>query len=144
MGVQLLPKALLMFHAASRLALSDALDDLLSRLHSHFRDRPITVSRGYASSSPGVGQYLVSRQYDDDNGALYDDEERARLAVIEHAILQIAEPGRSALFAQARALCLGTGAFSSPRLPADATQRARILSEAREALALRLLEAGIL
>jgi len=133
-----------LFHAATLQARSDALDDLLSRLHSHYRDRPITVSRGYASSSPGVGQYLVSRQYDDDNGALYDDEERERLAVIEHAILSIAEPGRSALFAQARALCLGTSAFSSPRLPTDQAERDRILRGAREQLALRLVEAGLL
>lgn len=130
--------------SASRLARSDALDDLLSRLHNQFMGRAATVSRGYASFSPAAGRYLVSRQYDDDNGALYDDEEAERLDLVEHAILQIPEPGRSALFAQARALCLGTTAFSSPRLPADPQQRARILLEAREQLAQALLEAGIL
>lgn len=130
--------------SASRLARSDALDDLLSRYHSATMNRPQRVSSRIPSKSAGVGQYLISRQYDDDNGALYDDEEAAIVDQVEWAILQVAEPGRSALFAQARALCLGTGAMTSPRLPTDVEQRATILSNAREELMRRLNAAGVL
>ena len=123
---------------------AEALDDLLSRLHNDLMHRRQTVSRGYASFSPAVGRYLVSRQYDDDNGALYDDEDRDLVDKVEHAILQIPEPGRSALYAQARSLCLGMSAFTSPRLPADPAERAKILDAARNELMQRLSAAGML
>lgn len=133
-----------MFHAATRAARAELLDDLLSRLHNNLMQRRKTVSRGYSSFSPAVGRYLVSRQYDDDNGALYDDEDAALVDQVEHAILQIPEPGRSALYAQARTLCLGTAAFTSPRLPADERARAQILEAARELLMAYLVAAGLL
>lgn len=133
-----------MFHAASRAARAELLDDLLSRLHNDLMQRRQSVSRGYSSFSPAVGRYLVSRQYDDDNGALYDDEESDLVDKVERAILAIPEPGRSALYAQARALCLGTSAITSPRLPVDQAARAKILAEARELLALQLIAAGLL
>lgn len=134
-----------MFHAATRAARADeALDDLLSRLHFALMSRPQRVSRRLPSKSPTVGQYLVSRQYDDDNGALYDDEDAALIDKVEYAILQIAEPGRSALYAQARTLCLGTAAFTSPRLPADERARAHILEAARALLMAHLVAAGLL
>lgn len=123
---------------------AEALDDLLSRLHNDLMHRHQTVSRGYASFSPAVGRYLVSRQYDDDNGALYDDEDRDLVDKVEHAILQIPEPGRSALYAQARSLCLGTSAFTSPRLPADEQARAQILATARRMLISELITAGLI
>lgn len=123
---------------------ADALDDLLSRLHNDLMQRRKTVNRGYSSLSPAVGRYLVSRQYDDDNGALYDDEETELVDKVERAVLQIPEPGRSALYAQARTLCLGTSAFTSPRLPADERARAEILSMARELLMGLLVGAGLI
>lgn len=123
---------------------ADALDDLLSRLHNDLMQRRKTVNRGYSSLSPAVGRYLVSRQYDDDNGALYDDEEAELVDKVERAVLQIPEPGRSALYAQARTLCLGTSAFTSPRLPADERARAEILSMARELLMGLLVGAGLI
>lgn len=125
-------------------ARAEALDDLLSRLHNDLMQRRQSVSRGYSSFSPAVGRYLVSRQYDDDNGALYDDEDADLVDKVEQAVLQIPEPGRSALYAQARTLCLGTSAFVSPRLPADERAKAQILEMARELLMGLLVGAGLI
>lgn len=123
---------------------AEALDDLLSRFHFASMSWPQRVSSRLPGKSPGVGDYLVSRQYDDDNGALYDDEERELVGKVEYAILQIPEPGRSALYAQARSLCLGTSAFTSPRLPNDEQARAQILGEARRRLMAALVVAGLI
>lgn len=131
-----------MFHAASRAARAEQLDDLLSRWH-HWQQRS-SVGRGFDERSAVVGQYRISRQYDDDNGALYDDEEHELMRAVDFAVRELATEHGAALHQQARALMLGVDVFRSPRLPADPKAREQLLEAARAMLVARLLASGVL
>lgn len=131
-----------MFHATTRAARAEALDDLLSRWH-HWQQSS-SVGRGYDDHSAVVGQFRTSRQYDDDNGALYEDEEHELMRAVDFAVRELAGEHGAALHQQARALMLGVDVFRSPRLPADPAARAQLLGAAREMLMERLAAAGVL
>jgi len=122
---------------------SAALDDLLSRWH-HWQTQQSSTTRGHAGRSLVVGDYIASRQYDDVNGALYDDEEDVAMRAMQSNVDNMAEPYRSAVYVIARALCLGTSAFTSPRLPQFPAERDRVIAHARQWLTLRLISAGLM
>ena len=123
---------------------NEALDDLLSRWHHWQTEQGKSTARGHAGRSTVVGDYIASRQYDDENGALYDDEEQSMMRAVQAHVDNMAEPYRSAAYVMARSLCLGTSAFTSPRLPAFPAERDRVLAHARRWLILRLVSGGLI
>ena len=124
-------------------ARAEKLDDLLSRWHS-WANAQRSTGKGYGNKSLVVGDYQTSRQYDDTNGALDDALEATTMRAVDFAVRQMGEPHRTAIYVQARALCLGTHAFSSPRLPSDPEAKRHIVSAARDMLTARLIVAGVL
>jgi hypothetical protein len=133
-------RAALQAHDAA--AAAATLDDLLTRWNAWARS--VTVGKGYGSASPGCGGYRASRQYDDANGALDDDIEHSVMRQVDHEIMELADPYRSAIIAHARNLASGLDVWSSPRLPADPKERRAIVHEARGMLIRRLTRAGVM
>jgi hypothetical protein len=123
--------------AASR---DEAIDDLLARWHWwQGRSR---VGRGFNNRSAVAGEYAISRQYDDDNGALDDDLENLTMRQVDFEVRELSDPWRSALHALAMSLCTGAAVIHSPRImPAD---RERVTAEARVRIARRLVVAGVI
>jgi len=117
-----------------------ACEDVLSRWHWwQGRSR---VARGFNSRSWVAGDYAISRQYDDENGALDDELEAHTMQRVDFEVREIADPWRSALHTLAMSLCTGAAAFHSPRIaPAD---RERVTCEARAMLIRRLVSAGVI
>ena len=130
------------YEAALKAERDAVLDDILSRWH-HWASKA-SPCRGYAPRSCGFVQYRASRQYDDQNGALDTDLEADTMATVDFQVREMADPWRSAIYANARNLCLGLTVWSSPRLPADPLARAAVLVEARHSLTQRLLMAGVM
>lgn len=118
------------------------LDDLLSRWHSWQRACPAT--RGYAPRAAGFEQYRTSRQYDDTNSALDTDLDASRSAQVDFEASQMRDPYRAAIYINARNLCAGLNVWSSPRLPADETERDIVIREARVLICQRLMSAGVI
>jgi hypothetical protein len=118
------------------------LDDLLIRWWNW--KAPIQPARGFAREAVGLEGYRTSRQYDDQNGALYDDEEASIMRAVEREVNQLESDHRIILYVQARALTIGCMVFISPRLPQDRAEREAILQSARAALTIRLLAAGVM
>lgn len=119
-----------------------SLDDILSRWH-HWASNRLMV-RGYASRALVCGNYKVSRQYDDQNGALDGDIEADQMKAVDFQVSEMVDPYRSAIHCHARNLYLGVTVWGSPRLPDDAESRAWIVAKAREMLQRRLTLAGVL
>lgn len=123
----------------------ERLDDVLSAWHHWQIDRSARVGRGFSNSSPVVGEFhLTSRQYDDQNGALYEDEEDERMGIVQAQVNEMDDPYRSAVYVMARAIYLGVRVFHSPRLPERADVRDLVIATARVQLILRLTKACVL
>lgn len=118
------------------------LDSLLARYHHWARGYKAT--RGFKSKALVVGDYLVSRQYDDLSGALDDDLEDFTMRTVDFQVNEMQEPYRTAIHMEARALNLGLDVFTSPRLPEDPAERRRIVQLARHQLTQRLESAGVM
>lgn len=118
------------------------LDDILCRWHQ-WASRG-SVARGYAGRALVVGDYRISRQYDDQNGALDDDLEHATMKTVDFQVNEMRDPWRAAIHANARALVVGSAVWSSPRLPSDRLKRLHVIAEARVRLTERLISAGVL
>jgi hypothetical protein len=124
----------------SNLSQAAELDDILSRWHHWSASRPI--SRGYAPKSLVCGEYKVSRQYDDSNGALDSDLESATMKTVDFQVSEMADPYRSCIHALARSLCCGYAVWSSPRVPYG--QRKEVEAKARVLIVARLVGAGVM
>lgn len=118
------------------------LDDILCRWHQWASAG--SVARGYASRALVCGEFRVSRQYDDMNGALDDELEHTTMKTVDFQVSEMQDPWRSAIHANARALVVGAAVWSSPRLPSDRLERLHVIAEARVQLSERLLVAGVL
>jgi hypothetical protein len=122
---------------------SDAiLDDLMCRWHQW--GQSARICRGFAPKSLVVGDYRISRQHDDINGALDSDLDASRMKAVDFAVGCMLDPYKAAIYAQARALVSGAAVWTSPRLPADPAERAAIVVLARSMLTVRLRSAGVL
>ena len=119
-----------------------SLDALLIMWHTFASQEG--VGWGYPSRAPASHQYRCSRQYDDQNGSLDGDVDKQIAMAVGHQVEKIADPHRTALHINARNLKVGVSVWSSPRLPADQLERARIVSDARDMLARRLIAEGLL
>lgn len=118
------------------------LDDVLSRWH-HWQMGE-RVSMGYAPKALVVGDFRISRQYDDSNGQLDADLENRTMRQVDHEVRELDEPWRCAIHMNARACYLGMSVYTSPRLPSDRELRVRIVDQARCMLATRLVKAGVI
>ncbi len=117
------------------------LDDLLCRWH-HWASAD-RFTRGWNDRALVVGEYVISRQYDDSNGALDAAIERRIMRAVDFQVSEMADPHRAAIHANARGLAHGCAVFGSARLPADREERATLVIEARLMLMRRLHKAGI-
>jgi len=117
------------------------LDDLLIRWHQF---SPGRVGRGFNDRTLVAGDYQISRQYDDCNGALDDAIEATILRQVGYEIEQLQPLHRIAIHALARALVVGCEVFMSPRLPEDRDARAALVRVARDELTARLVAAGVM
>lgn len=124
---------------------AEQLEDLLSRWH-HWQ-LGARVGRGFNDRAVVAGEHRTSRQYDDANGALYDDEESDRMRTFQANVDEITQRdgiAGAALYQLARARYVGVSVFNAPRLPTDPEARQRVLDGARGWLILRLVNAGLL
>lgn len=118
------------------------LDSLLCEWHQWAQATRHVI--GFNRRSLVAGDYRTSRQYDDANGALDDALDDFRMRQVDFEVTQMADPRRSAIYANARALVLGVVVFMHPRLPSDRVQREQVINEARAELVRRLVSAGVL
>ena len=124
-------------------AVRDAmLDDLLIRWWQW--KTPIQPARGHGSVSLGFESFRVTRQYDDQNGALFDDEEAGTMKLVEREVNFLDTTHRVVIYVLARALTVGAAVFASPRIPQDKAEQERAVAQARQALADRLTGAGLM
>ena len=119
-----------------------ALDDTLIRWH-HWR-KGYVPARGFNGKSLVVGEYCVSRQYDDVNGALDDELDHSTMGTVDFHVEELESLQKAAICTIA--LCLVTGAcvFNNPRLPTDKEAREALFQLARGNLTRRLVAAGVL
>lgn len=100
--------------------------------------------KGYSSTDLTCKDYRPSRQYDDQNGALDADLESSTLETVSAEIFAMEQPYQTAIQIQARNLATRRIVWASPRLPADAVERSKIVAKAREILIDALARRGIL
>jgi hypothetical protein len=118
------------------------LDELLVRWWQW--KAPIQPTLGHGSVALGFESFRVTRQYDDQNGALYEDEEEQIMRAVEREVNFLETHHRTVIYVMARALTLGVLVFSSPRLPSDRVERERLVKQARGCLAARLVSSGLM
>lgn len=121
---------------------SEDLDSILSRYH-HW-SKGYKATRGFKGKALVIGDYQVSRQYDDCNGALDDDLENTTMQKVDFEINEMQEPFRTAIHQEARSLNMGLHVISSPRLPQDPKERRELVRKARLMISIRLASAGVL
>ena len=102
------------------------------------------VSRGFASHALVVGEFRISRQYDDCNGALDDDLRKSTCKIVQCVVDQMPDPWRSAAYILARECCTGLAVWSSPRLPQSPAERQAVMLETRGKLVRRLVVEGVI
>lgn len=100
--------------------------------------------RGYNSKALVCGDYRVSRQYDDANGALDDDIDTAICRAVQVAVDQMDDPWRAAAYIIARSCCTGVMVWFSPRLPSGKDERDAVIAETRSRLIRRLRSDGVI
>jgi hypothetical protein len=121
------------------------LDDILVRWHTWRQG--YKPERGFNGKSLVAGDYVTSRQYDDQNGALDDAIEANRMGSVDFQICEIGVHNRQhyyAICANARALKVGCAVFSHVMLPSDPQERGVVMRYARVELTRRLLSAGVI
>jgi len=116
------------------------MDDVLSEWHSW--QLSARGGRGFARRSSVVGDFRISRQWDDVNGALDDDLDAMRMRQVEFEVEQLPGPWRSAIYALARSASTGVAVVHSGHVPL--ADWPRVLAEARVRLFARLRSAGVL
>ncbi len=107
------------------------LDDLLAAWHAYGAAAP--MGTGYCTHSLVCGDYRVSRQYDDENGALDGELHKRTMQAVDFAVSQLDPMHRYCIQQEARNLYTGRNVFISPHL-----------AEARSFLTKRLQNAGVL
>ena len=108
------------------------LDDLLSRW-AHWC-RPVGLGRGFNGTAVVVGQFQISRQYDDANGALDSDTSSRIMDDFSEAVFKLIPPYSYAIQMQARNLATGHWVWRHPRLPPPGDELKEIVTVARRQL----------
>ncbi len=99
---------------------------------------------GGISTSPMFREMKTGRQWDTLDEIIDSDLDNSRMEAIDAIVMALCDVYRTSLQIQARNLHTGRSVWTSARLPTDIESRARILAEARMALASKLRDAGIL
>jgi hypothetical protein len=120
----------------------EILDDLLSRWH-HWQQGE-KIGRGHNRKALVIGDFKISRQYDDANGQLDSDLEAQTMRSVNFQVREMEDPYRAAIYVNARACMLGLDVYTSPRLPADPAAKALVIAKARLLLTGRLLAIGVM
>jgi hypothetical protein len=118
------------------------LDDLLSRWHSWARGFQVCPEPGADPMFRNVKS--GRRNWDSLDDIIESDLTSATMEAVDFEVGEMPEPGRSAIYANARNLASRHVVWSSPRLPSDPAERAILILEARTVLMRRLLRAGIM
>lgn len=118
-----------------------AVSELLCRWHQWQGTR---MTRGWNKQALVCGNFRISRQYDDANGALDAEVDHVQMKQVDFEVSEIPEPYRSAIYCLARALTVGAMVFVSPRLPADKAERDAMVAKARVMATNRFRAAGLL
>ena len=87
---------------------------------------------------------LSSRQWDSASEVLDGSLHNDQMKCVDFEIDQLSPVFRTALQLQARNLSTGWSVWRSPRLPQDPVARGHLMAEAREAILVRLEQAGII
>lgn len=117
------------------------LDDILCQWHHWSRGyRPIAQ----VSSSPMFRGARAGRQWDTMDEVIEREIDGGTMAAVEFHVYELPPSQRTALQLNARNIATGRSVWVSARLPADVEERAVLLLAARNALAVRLMDAGIL
>lgn len=116
------------------------LDDILANWHRW--------ARGYQHAA-GINSSPMFRECCSNNRqwASLDevaDDDKSQCKAVDAIIMAMSPEFRTALQINAKNICTGRNVWTSARLPADAETRARILTDARVALTVKLRSAGIL
>jgi hypothetical protein len=123
------------------LNVSEVLDGLLADWHLHCRsegcERPLKSSAMWANAKS-------SRGWDSTEDIVDGELSASTMKTISFEVGEMAEPGRSAIYAHARNLTSRAAVWASPRLPACAMERAELLGRAKEVLVDRLVRAGVM
>lgn len=118
------------------------LDQILSDWHEWAQ--AYKPARGFKNRALVVGDYLISRQYDSDNGALDQELDNKTMETVDFQISELQEPYRSAIHCEAKNIHAGNEVFISPRLPTAKGERDAVIGVARRMLVGRLQSAGVL
>jgi hypothetical protein len=126
-------------------AIDSKVDDLLSRWH-HWRSA-YRAAQGYASSDATCRQAVSSGLWDRENGLVDDRAEESAMRAVDNAVERIPntpQPWCTCLQIHARNLYTGHTVWFSPRLPKEKDELALLLLEARNMLARRLIDVGVI
>lgn len=124
-----------------RQAEEERLDELLSLWH--WLRSSSRIGDGHATKALVAGDYRDSRQYDDWNGNL-DAAVDSRIAdVVDQAARELTEPGRTAIYVNARNCYTGLQVWHSARLPPE-PELWIVLANAREEMKGKLKSAGVM
>ena len=96
------------------------------------------------NSSPMFRNSKTSRGWDTVDDIVSHEIDAGQMAAIDFHVMQLCDVYRTAIAICARNLFTGRSVWTSARLPENLEDRAKIVGEARSALAVRLREAGVM
>lgn len=117
------------------------LDSILCDWFNWARGYQVVAGHGTSAMFAGVRS---SRQWDAEHDIVDGALHNAQMEAVDFQIGELPPLQRTALGVQARNLHTGHFVWTSARLPADAAERAAILADARAALTVRLVNAGVM
>lgn len=117
------------------------LDGLLEEWHKWAKSFAICGSH---STAPMFNGLVSSRQWDSEGDVIDGDLHSSKMESVDFHIGELQPIHRTAIQIQARNLYTGKSVWESLRLPKDVAKRASILADARNILATRLTNAGIM
>ena len=117
------------------------LDGILSDWFQWARGYQAVASHGTSAMFSGVRS---SRQFDSESDVLDASLHNSQMQAVDFNIGELPPLQRTALGIQARNLVTGRSVWTSVRLPADIAERAVILADARKALTVKLVSAGVM
>ena len=119
------------------------LDDFLMLMH--MAENADSYVQGYPSTAPGTKLYKTPNRYGSD-GFSFDDDSLAlsKGEAVSAIVTNMADPHRTSLRIEARNLKTGISVWTSARLPLCPVERSVIRLEARNMLARKLQEIGLM
>lgn len=117
------------------------LDDILSRWHSWAKGySPVPV----CGADPMFRNNKSPNQWDTVDEVIDEQITSKIMQAVDFHATQLAEPYRTAIYILARNCYTGRSVWLSPRLPADALERGKIVASARAQMIKRLTTAGVM